>query len=328
WLARTFGDVSLNDVQIHSQALSVDAWSLSKTATVTFAKIPLMIDSINHTRECVIQVPELARPLIVDDHFQGITPLNSLAKEAHTFELVILEGKSFQSIPDLAVSLINSLKTIGWPSPNTKPAALLTYSLGGIVVNQALVMLAGSRVAEQAMLMCIKGAIFFGVPSQGMAVPDILSWSVTNRIKVSCWIRQTIQITFLTSIANSVTKVTHTVSISEEAKPPARVAWIRADISFQKLPTGEFSRTGPECVMVSKEAAAKRLCNSNPVLMIQIDEDHSNMVKFSTGDHGIDILAINLSDVLGIKHKASLQVELSRSFTIRIRLENGTPGRR
>ncbi|KAK7224827.1 hypothetical protein V2G26_012830 [Clonostachys chloroleuca] len=202
-------------------------------------------------------------------------------------------------------------------------------------------MLAGSGVAEQAMLMCIKGAIVFGVPSQGMAVPDILSWSVTNRMKLSCWIYQTIQIICLTSIANSMvfrlqilrffwafeTKVTRTVSVSEEANPPARVARIRTDISFRKLPTGEFSRTGPESVMVSKESVTKRQCNSNPVLMIQIDEDHSNMVKFSTGDHGIDILAINLSDVLGIKHKA-LQVELSRSFTIRIRLENGTPARR
>lgn len=90
WLARTFGDVSRNDVQIHSLALSVDTWSPSKTATVTFGKTPSIIDSIDNKRECVIQIPELARPLIVDDHFQGITPLNSMAKEAHKSELVIL----------------------------------------------------------------------------------------------------------------------------------------------------------------------------------------------------------------------------------------------
>jgi hypothetical protein len=89
WLARTFGDVSLNDVQIHSLALSVDTWSPSKTATVTFAKIPFIIDCIKNTRQCVIKIPELARPLIVDDHFQRITSLNSMAKEAHKSELVI-----------------------------------------------------------------------------------------------------------------------------------------------------------------------------------------------------------------------------------------------
>jgi hypothetical protein len=89
WLARTFGDVSLNDVQIHSLALSVDTWSPSKTATVTFAKIPFIIDCIKNTRQCVIKIPELARPLIVDDHFQRITSLNSMAKEAHKSKLVI-----------------------------------------------------------------------------------------------------------------------------------------------------------------------------------------------------------------------------------------------
>ncbi|CAH0025876.1 unnamed protein product [Clonostachys rhizophaga] len=115
------------------------------------------------------------------------------------------------------------------------------------------------------------------------------------------------------------TKVTRTVSASKEAKPPACVAGICADISLQKLPTGKFSRTGPETVMVPKESATKGLCNSNPALTIQIDEDHSNMVKFSTGDHRIDILAIKLSEIFGIEHK-SLPDELSPSFTIRTRL--------
>jgi hypothetical protein len=91
------------------------------------------------------------------------------------YETNLQGSKSFQSIPDLAVSFINSLKTIGWSSPNAKPAALLAHSLGGVVVKQTLVMLAGSGVVEEAILMCIRGAIFFGVPSQGMVVPDMFS---------------------------------------------------------------------------------------------------------------------------------------------------------
>ncbi|VUC32091.1 unnamed protein product [Clonostachys rosea] len=365
WLARTFGDVSQSDVQIHSLALSVDTWSTSptKTATVTFGRMPFMLGSIDNTRECVIQIPELARPLIVDDHFQGMTPLNSVAKEAHQSDCVIISGlashpfgswqprgsdksfmwirddlppqlpgvrfllygyetklqgsKSFQSIPDLAISLINSLKTIGWSSLSAKPAALLAHSLGGVVVKQALVMLAGSGVAEQAMLMCIKGAIFFGVPSQGMIVPDIRSMvgDQPNKALVHNLSDQSPYIADLDSQFDGIsylqklrffwafeTKITPTVS---------------------KLSTGEFSRTGPETVMVSKESATRGLCNSCPALTIQIDEDHSNMVKFSTGDYRIDILASKLSHILGIEHKALLP-EITGGLKTQIHLRNET----
>lgn len=79
-------------------------------------------------------------------------------------------------------------------------------------------------------------------------------------------------------------------------------------------------------MMVSKESATKGLCNSQPALTIQVYEDHSNMVKFSTGDHRIDILASKLSEILGIEHKA-LRLELARIFTIQTRLENETQAR-
>ncbi|CAG9947930.1 unnamed protein product [Clonostachys rosea f. rosea IK726] len=314
WLARTFGDVSLNDVQIHSLALSVDTWSPSKTATATFRKIPLKIDSIKNTPQCVIKIPELARPLIVDDHFQGITPLNSVAKEAHKSDCVIISGlashpfgswqlrgsdksygsKSFQSIPDLAVSFINSLKNIGWSSPNAKPAALLAHSLGG--------------------------AIVFGVPSQGMVVPDILAM-VGDQPNKALVLDLSDNPTYIPDLDSQFDGFTYLQKL--------RLFWAfetKVTHTISKLPTGEFSRTGPETVMVSKESATKGLCNSQPALTIQVYEDHSNMVKFSTGDHRIDILASKLSEILGIEHKA-LRLELARIFTIQTRLENETQAR-
>jgi hypothetical protein len=44
-------------------------------------------------------------------------------------------------------------------------------------------------------------------------------------------------------------------------------------------------------------SATGGLIESNPTLTIQIDEDHSNMVKFGLGDHRIDIMATKLREI-------------------------------
>lgn len=89
------------------------------------------------------------------------------------YDTCLTSSKSFQAILDLAVSLISELKAGGWASLAAKPLIFLAHSLGGIVLKQTLVMLAGSGERERQIISIIKGAIFFGVPSVGMAVPDI-----------------------------------------------------------------------------------------------------------------------------------------------------------
>ena len=89
------------------------------------------------------------------------------------YDTTLPRSKSFQTIPDLAVSLISELKAGGWTSLSAKPLAFLAHSLGGVVLKQTLVLLAGSGEREKHILSIIKGAVFFGVPSRGMNVPDI-----------------------------------------------------------------------------------------------------------------------------------------------------------
>jgi hypothetical protein len=89
------------------------------------------------------------------------------------YDTALVGSKSFQGIDDLAISLINTLKAGGWGSIGSKPLLFLAHSLGGVVLKQALVMLAGSGAVEVALLAKTKGAIFFGVPSEGMQIPDI-----------------------------------------------------------------------------------------------------------------------------------------------------------
>lgn len=85
----------------------------------------------------------------------------------------LVGSKSFQTVNDLSISLIHALKTGGWSMPDSKPLAFLAHSLGGIVLKQCLLMLAGSTDSLKSIVQKTKGAIFFGVPSQGMDIKDI-----------------------------------------------------------------------------------------------------------------------------------------------------------
>lgn len=89
------------------------------------------------------------------------------------YDTALLGSTSFQVIPDLAISLVQTVKAIGWSAPSAKPVLFLAHSLGGVVLKQALVILAGGDDQERAVLAKLKGAVFFGVPSQGMSMQDI-----------------------------------------------------------------------------------------------------------------------------------------------------------
>lgn len=89
------------------------------------------------------------------------------------YDTTLSNSKSFQIISDLAISLVQTMKAIGWSAPSAKPVLFLAHSLGGVVLKQSLVILAGGDSQERAILAKVKGAISFGVPSQGMSIPDI-----------------------------------------------------------------------------------------------------------------------------------------------------------
>src|SRR5204863_9071639 len=83
------------------------------------------------------------------------------------YDTTLVDSNSFQTIWDLACALIHQLKANGWTSPTAKPIVFLAHSLGGIVLKQALVILAGSGNRDN-LLSAVQGAIFFGVPASGM----------------------------------------------------------------------------------------------------------------------------------------------------------------
>ncbi|KAH8894176.1 hypothetical protein GQ53DRAFT_744927 [Thozetella sp. PMI_491] len=209
------------------------------------------------------------------------------------YDTAMVNSRSFQSIPDLSWSLISDLKANGWVSPTTKPLIFLAHSLGGVVLKQALVMLAGSGEREKFLLSRVKGAIFFGVPSTGMVTSHLLAVvkDQPNR-------------TLLDDLSEG-SPYLHKLEkqfggISYDRK--MRFFWgyeTRKSRTVIRTPGGSYSMSGPEVVLVTKESATKGLCSLEPASTIQFDESHSNMVKLGEGDHRLSIMASKLSEIEG-----------------------------
>jgi len=90
------------------------------------------------------------------------------------YDTNVVKSSSKQTIADLSTSLVNTLEANGWSSPSGKPLVFIAHSLGGVILKQALVLLANGGVREVFLLNQIKGCVFFGVPSRGMPLDNVL----------------------------------------------------------------------------------------------------------------------------------------------------------
>ncbi|KAI1655243.1 hypothetical protein F4813DRAFT_368207 [Daldinia decipiens] len=331
------------DIRISSLAYAVDPWERppTKTATLTFEKgDPTSLFNSNNG-EWIFMNPALAKPLILDSHFRGLTPLNEIAPENHQYDCIAISGlashpfgswqphgrdksfmwirdelpqflptvrfilygydtilrpsTSFQRVSDLANSFIDVLQAGGWTSPTAKPLLFLAHSLGGVILKQTLLMLAGAGQQQASITNLIQGAIFFGVPSQGMAIDDIFRMLGDQPNKDA----------LVTEISNESNY------LSQLEKQFSGISFVRTLKIFWAYETKltptvassnnvSSSRSGPETVLVTRRSATGGRCYEDPSLTIQIDENHSDIVKFTRGDHRIRILVNRLANICGI----------------------------
>lgn len=90
-------------------------------------------------------------------------------------DTTLLGSESFQTIAHLGNSLNDMVKVSGCSEPSSKAVIFLAHSLGGVLLKQLLIALAGGYEGHHAILDKVRGAMFFGVPSQGMSVPDLFT---------------------------------------------------------------------------------------------------------------------------------------------------------
>lgn len=87
-LARTIDEenITTNDILIYSLADTVEPlkrWP-TKVATLTFRKLPTQLRE--HKESWRFSVAGLSKPLILDTHFNGFTPLNDVGDFQHSHE--------------------------------------------------------------------------------------------------------------------------------------------------------------------------------------------------------------------------------------------------
>lgn len=87
-LCQSIDGAAARDIRLSSLAYDVDVWSWlrTKTATITLHERLRDFHSSLSDGECAIPVPGLAKPLIIDHHFQGVTPLNHVPEDEHNYE--------------------------------------------------------------------------------------------------------------------------------------------------------------------------------------------------------------------------------------------------
>ncbi|KAI1211486.1 uncharacterized protein F4807DRAFT_472944 [Annulohypoxylon truncatum] len=339
FLSREFGDVSRDDIQIQSLATDPEPWvtSPTKVGTLVFKRLPALIETQKEQDTWDLKVLGFERPLVLDTHFRGMTPLNDVEEAKHEFNCIAISGlashpfgswqpkgrdksfmwlrdelpraipetrisiygydttlagsTSFQSIQDLAVSLIDHIKSSGWALPSAKPLIFLAHSLGGIVLKEMFTFLADSDELAAHILGLFKGGIFFGVPSQGMSTSHLLAM-VKNQVNEQMVHDLSSGSEYLQELDDKFSGLSLVRDI--------RIYWgyeTKTSPTVMKTADGSFTREGPEEILVSKESATHNRYGSKPPFTFPINENHSEMAKFGADNPNLRIVKDKLREL-------------------------------
>ncbi|GLA48100.1 hypothetical protein AnigIFM63604_003194 [Aspergillus niger] len=208
------------------------------------------------------------------------------------YDTKLKDSTSFQGIRDLAKHLIDQLQANRGPKCET-PLAFLAHSLGGLVVKQALVDLAKNRfdIGYQILRDAIRGAIFFGVPSQGM---EVSAWKAIVQGQPN-----EIMINALSSTSDFIPKLTK--AFNETLPEHCRFFWAyETEVTPTAItePDGQVARKGEAVKLVSEDSATCGFIKSDPGVTIPINKSHSDMVKFCEGSQYYAIVRASLWQVL------------------------------
>ncbi|KAL7894849.1 hypothetical protein HDV63DRAFT_406827 [Trichoderma sp. SZMC 28014] len=128
-LVRTFiPNGELGDVDVKSLA-PAPTWSAPRfnVATLSFQKLPDVVSKNPTAGEWTLRAPTLAKPLLLDDTFFGLCPLNHVPEDEHQYDCIVISGlashpvgswqprgadKSFMWIRDALPELVPNVRFI------------------------------------------------------------------------------------------------------------------------------------------------------------------------------------------------------------------------
>jgi hypothetical protein len=103
---------------------------------------------------------------------EDLKPVRSIL---YGYDTKLLMSESFQTVEDLALSLIARLDSIGRSSSSAKPLVFIAHSLGGIILKRALVEMANGNAKQKFMLDAVRQIFLFGIPNRGMKMSHLLA---------------------------------------------------------------------------------------------------------------------------------------------------------
>ncbi|KAK3690388.1 hypothetical protein B0T22DRAFT_499792 [Podospora appendiculata] len=333
--------IPADHVLIYSLATTTDIWETppSKIATLQFRAFPQYLRDRMTQSEWRFPLPWVGYrgDLILDTHFQGITPFNDVDSARHNIDCIaisglashpfgswqprgsdktfmwirdvlpsavpgvraviygydsdLMEARSFQTIGDIATSLTLHLKAGGWDLPSSKPVIFLAHSLGGIILKEAIVQAADRERSIVGILDRIVGALMFGVPNLGMRQSHLMAM-------VEGQANEALIRDLSGEIANSclqrLNQRFHDLPFTQTAK----ILWAyetKESHTVVQRPDNSWNKEGPPTVLVSPDSATSYQCQWNKSVTIPINEDHSNMVKFSPGDANLRLVLSSIT---------------------------------
>ncbi|KAI1778487.1 hypothetical protein F4818DRAFT_302826 [Hypoxylon cercidicola] len=206
------------------------------------------------------------------------------------YDTTLIKSNSFQSIQDMAASLIHHIKASGWAMESARPLVFLAHSLGGIVLKEAFSTLANGHDEGMHILRRFRGGIFFGVPSQGMATSHLLAM-VQDQANEQIVHDLSTNSEYLRFLDDQFSGLAETRDM--------RIHWAyetKTSPTVIMKPDKSFAREGPEEVLVSKDSATRSLYASRSSALFPINENHSDIVKFREGDPTFLIIADKLKE--------------------------------
>ncbi|CAG9977302.1 unnamed protein product, partial [Clonostachys byssicola] len=208
------------------------------------------------------------------------------------YDSQLIKSESFQKISDISLGLIHQLKYGGWSLPSSKPIVFLAHSLGGIVLKDAILQIAGLQLYA-SILDKVKGAIMFGVPSLGMHQSHLMMMTEgrPNEILVQDLSRDN---------GSAYLRDLNTRFDGLAFLKRATIYWAyetKESVTAALQPDGTWTKNGPSEVLVNPDSATSYRNTKNKIMTIPIDKDHSGMVKFSSGDRDLETILLILAEL-------------------------------
>ena len=204
------------------------------------------------------------------------------------YDTEVAGSHSFQKLEDLASTLRSTIQTLVLEEEvqqrhRTRPIVFVAYSLGGLVFKEALIQMNSDKNSCN-LLGSICGALFFGVPSQGMDISHLLPM-VEGQPNEDLIRSLSVESAFLYKQSRDFPKAfdfhdSEIVCFYETLKSPTAMedclCCLSADL-FQY--NGKWQMSGPSTILVSNFSATRsRPHEIEPQNAHPINKTHSDKV--------------------------------------------------